>query len=145
MMERTAAAHTHITEMSGLEEAFRCAVSLTKKKGGFSIAAPGFSENELLAFERMCAENDLHLLREDFRDLTGRISTGFTMGDWGIAETGTLVLDSTSEDLRKCRRKCSSESWTTPKPQEPCISCPNVRAVSCNCGVEWKKEGPGSR
>jgi len=100
MMERAAAAHTHITEIPGLEEAFRYAVSLTKKKGGSSIAAPGFSKNELMAFERMCAENDLKLLRKDFRGLSGRITTGFTMGDWGIAETGTLVLDSTSEDLR---------------------------------------------
>ena len=37
---------------------------------------------------------------ENLRDHIGKIHTAFTLGDWGIAETATLVLDSTSEDVR---------------------------------------------
>ena len=39
-------------------------------------------------------------MTDNLRDHIGKIHTGFTLGDWGIAETATLVLDSTSEDVR---------------------------------------------
>ena len=48
----------------------------------------------------ICKQSELTLITENVRSHIGNIQTGFTMGDWGIAETATLVLDSTSEDVR---------------------------------------------
>ncbi len=100
MRQRAEAAHTIVAEVQGLAEAFRYAIGVTTTQGGFSIAATGFSEEDLAKFEWQSAQSGLRFYRNNLRDYSGKISTGFTWADWGIAETGTLVMDSTSEDLR---------------------------------------------
>jgi L-lactate dehydrogenase complex protein LldG len=40
------------------------------------------------------------LFCENLRSHIGSLHTGFTIADWGIAETATLVLDSSAEDVR---------------------------------------------
>ncbi len=42
----------------------------------------------------------LEFLTENLRSRAGDLYTGFTRADYGIAETGSLVLESSSEDLR---------------------------------------------
>ena len=42
----------------------------------------------------------LEVLSEGLRSRANDFYTGFTQADYGIAETGSLVLESTSEDLR---------------------------------------------
>jgi len=64
------------------------------------IAAPGLSEEELKKFIPLAKEKGISLIKDGVRNHLGGIDIGFTVVDYGIAETGTLVLDSSSEELR---------------------------------------------
>src|SRR5512138_397177 len=100
LKEKSAAVQTVVAEVDGLRAAFQYAVDLTTSQGGSSIAAPGFSGKELDELKKLCKKADLTVLTSNLRDHVGQIATGLTKADWGIAETATLVLDSTSEDMR---------------------------------------------
>ena len=64
------------------------------------IAAPMISEEEHRMMALMCAQLGFDLVRKDLRDHLAGIDLGFTIADYGISETGTLVIDSSSEDVR---------------------------------------------
>lgn len=98
--ERAEAVQTTVTEVADLHQAFRYAVALTKEKGGSTIAAPALGPESRSQLAGLCRQAEITLLAENLRDHVGRIQTGLTVGDWGIAETATLVLDSTPEDVR---------------------------------------------
>ena len=100
MKERAAAAQTIVAEMKGLLQAFHYAVEVTRSQGGSTIAAPALDAEERSQLAKLCQESELTLLTDNLRDHIGKIHTGFTLCDWGIAETATLVLDSSSEDVR---------------------------------------------
>ncbi len=82
------------------EEAFHYTADLTHKQGGKTVAAPGLEPEGLDALESQCKSLGLQLLKKPMRKNLTEIHTAFTPADWGIAETGTLVLDSASEDIR---------------------------------------------
>jgi L-lactate dehydrogenase complex protein LldG len=65
-----------------------------------TIAAPGLEEALFSSFESLCMKNEILLLKEGLRGYPGGIDIGFSIVDYGIAETGTLVLSSDSEELR---------------------------------------------
>jgi L-lactate dehydrogenase complex protein LldG len=100
MKERAEAVQTVFSLVKDLDEALRYTVTLTKKQGGATLAAPGLEGAQRTALEALCAENGISLITENLRAHTESIHTGFTQVQWGIAETGTVVLDSTSEDTR---------------------------------------------
>jgi L-lactate dehydrogenase complex protein LldG len=100
MKERAAAVQTIVTVRESLPQAFRYAVEVTRSQGGSTIAAPALNPEERSQLARLCQESELTLLTDNLRAHIGQIHTGFTLCDWGIAETATLVLDSTSEDVR---------------------------------------------
>jgi L-lactate dehydrogenase complex protein LldG len=64
------------------------------------IAAPMISEEDHQLLASMCAQQGINLVRKGLRDHLAGIDMGFTIVDFGIAETGTLVIDSSSEDVR---------------------------------------------
>jgi L-lactate dehydrogenase complex protein LldG len=64
------------------------------------IAAPMIPEEDHQLMASMCAQQGICLLLEGLRDHLAGIDMGFTIADYGIAETGTLVIDSSSEDVR---------------------------------------------
>jgi L-lactate dehydrogenase complex protein LldG len=64
------------------------------------IAAPMISEEEHRLMASMCAQQGIDLVCKGLRDHLAGIDLGFTVVDCGIAETGTLVIDSSSEDVR---------------------------------------------
>ena len=76
------------------------AVKLTLETGGRTLAAPGWEGEELAAIEAACVEAGVELFSQDLRAQADNIYCGLTKADWGVAETGTLVIDSRSEDLR---------------------------------------------
>jgi L-lactate dehydrogenase complex protein LldG len=100
MKEKAEAVQTIFSQVGTISEAFRYVIDLTRKQGGASIAAPGLSEQMRGQLRDLCNENQLSLPTENLREHVGGIHTGFTMADWGIAETATLVIDSSREDLR---------------------------------------------
>ena len=64
------------------------------------IAAPGMDDETYLRFSTKCRERDIVLIRDGLRTRLGGLDVGFTVADYGIADTGTLVLASESEELR---------------------------------------------
>ncbi|MBG0775672.1 MAG: lactate utilization protein [Desulfovibrionaceae bacterium] len=64
------------------------------------VAAPALPAAQFKAFKKRCDESGFKLLQKGMRDNLGGIDIGFTVADWGIADTGTLVIDSSSEELR---------------------------------------------
>jgi L-lactate dehydrogenase complex protein LldG len=100
MKEKAEAVQAVVKEIKHIVEAFQYTVNLTKNQGGKAIAAPGLGDSDRAKMEAVCQQNELVLLTKSLRDHISGLHTGFTIADWGIAETGTLVLDSTSEDIR---------------------------------------------
>jgi L-lactate dehydrogenase complex protein LldG len=98
--EKAEAVQTIVTDVKSLQQAFLYAVEVTKNQGGSTIAAPGLAPEEASQLAEICRQSELTLITENVRNHIGNIQTGFTLGDWGIAETATLVLDSTPEDVR---------------------------------------------
>ena len=100
MRERAEAVQVVVREVADLEEACRYALDLTKKQGGRVVAAPGWPEEEMAGIRNHFSQEGLEVLADGLRSRANDIYTGFTRADYGIAETGSLVLKSTSEDLR---------------------------------------------
>jgi L-lactate dehydrogenase complex protein LldG len=100
MKEKAAAVQVLVSEVQNLEEAMAYAIDVTRKQGGATLAAPGWDAASRPALQAGCALAGLALLGENLREHAGAIHTGLTQADWGIADTGTLVLDASSEDLR---------------------------------------------
>lgn len=64
------------------------------------IAAPLLSEGQTRLMQTLCKERGIVLIKKGLRDHPAGIDIGFTMADYGIAETGTLIIDSSNEELR---------------------------------------------
>ena len=100
MKERAEMIQARVTEVSGLDEVFTYVLKITRKQGGKTIAAPGLDSGAEKTLEALCKERGIELLQPPYGDCLEKIHTGLTMADWGVAETGTLVVNSGSEDLR---------------------------------------------
>lgn len=64
------------------------------------IAAPGLQDSLAAELRQLCEQAGIRLVTEGLREHLAGIDIGLTFVDYGIAETGTLVLDSSNEDLR---------------------------------------------
>jgi L-lactate dehydrogenase complex protein LldG len=67
---------------------------------GRVIAAPGLDEPLFRRLAALCADRNIRAVSGKLRRHAAGIDVGLTLADFGIAETGTLVIDSASEDLR---------------------------------------------
>lgn len=68
---------------------------------GRIVAAPNLPDSEFAVFESLSGpETGVQLIRNGLRRYPGGIDMGFTRMDYGIADTGTLVLNSNSEETR---------------------------------------------
>jgi L-lactate dehydrogenase complex protein LldG len=74
--------------------------ALCEQKQKKVTAAPLLSAAEAAQLGKLCKQRDISFIRDGLRDHLAGIDVGFTVADYGIAETGTLVIDSTSEELR---------------------------------------------
>lgn len=70
------------------------------------VAAPGLDSGLYAEFEKICGANDLTLTNKGLRDHLTGVAMGFTIADYGIAETGTLVINCPSEELRLSTMIC---------------------------------------
>jgi L-lactate dehydrogenase complex protein LldG len=64
------------------------------------IAAPALQPDQAEMLKELCAARGIRLVTDELRQHLSGIDIGLTFIDYGIAETGTLVLDSSSEDVR---------------------------------------------
>jgi L-lactate dehydrogenase complex protein LldG len=100
LKEKAACVQAVVSTVCGIEDVMRYAIDVTLRQNGQSIAAPGFDPDKIHQMNMMCGDSGLKLLSSPFRGHLTGIHTALTQADWAIAETGTLVLDSVSEDLR---------------------------------------------
>ena len=70
------------------------------KQWGKIIAAPGLNEADMAELVKQAASREISVIKDGLRNHLAGIDIGFTVADYGIGETGTLVLDSSSEELR---------------------------------------------
>ncbi|GAU07805.1 lactate utilization protein [Desulfoplanes formicivorans] len=70
------------------------------RKWGRIIAAPGLARDDLDRLVPMAREQGISVIRRDMRKHLEGVDIGLTICEYGIAETGTLILDSSSEELR---------------------------------------------
>jgi len=71
------------------------------------IAAPNLDEDDFKTFSKACGKaGDILLIQDNLREYPGGIDMGVTPVDFGIAETGTLVLNSDSEETRLSTMLC---------------------------------------
>ncbi|MCP4748250.1 MAG: lactate utilization protein [Desulfobacteraceae bacterium] len=64
------------------------------------IAAPGLDGQAADKLNRICRQKGIKLLTKGLRGYLAGIDAGFTFADYGIAETGTLVMNAGSEEIR---------------------------------------------
>jgi len=87
--------------ISGCEQPLSAkAEDLCDEKQQKIIAAPGLKESHVTELNHLAAAKDIQLITEDLRKHLAGIDMSLTFIDYGIAETGTLVLDSSSEEVR---------------------------------------------
>lgn len=98
--EKAEAVQVVVQDIRDLAEACRYAADLTSRQGGATIAAPGWDPATLPLLNDLCQAAQIEVLTENLREQADRLHTGLTLADWGIAETGTLLQKSSSEDLR---------------------------------------------
>lgn len=76
------------------------AEDLCRQKQQKRLAAPELSEAQAGVLARMCGQHNIAFIQEGLRDHLAGIDIGLTLADFGIAETGTLVIDASGEDVR---------------------------------------------
>ena len=71
------------------------------------MAAPNLETADIRYLSEACdTAGNIQLLQKGMRDYPGGIDMGVTWADYGIADTGTLVLASDSEDTRLATMLC---------------------------------------
>ncbi len=90
-------------------------VQLCKEKTSKIIAAPGLDKEQFASLRTLCEYKGLELIDDGLRRHLGGIDVGFTVCDLGIAETGTLVLNSSSEEVRLATMVCETHVAVLPQ------------------------------
>lgn len=104
--EKAEAVSAKVSTITTLPAAFQYAADLIVNSDNSdaiinkTITAPGLSDGEFTELENICSGKEIKLIRDGLLENTSGIDVGVTYADYGIAETGTLVVDSKSEDLR---------------------------------------------
>jgi L-lactate dehydrogenase complex protein LldG len=98
--EKAAAVQVVISEITDLPAAFNYAADLTAKQGGRVMSSFGWEGQDQAALAEACRKAGVSLVADNLREHAASLHTALTLADWGIADTGSLVLDSSSEDLR---------------------------------------------
>ena len=70
------------------------------KEWGKIIAAPALKDDDMAELVKQAAGRGISVIKDGMRKHLAGIDFGFTMADYGIGETGSLVIDSSSEELR---------------------------------------------
>lgn len=90
-------------------------MQLCREKTGKIIAAPELDKDGAASLRALCEGKGLELIDCDLRRHLGGLDIGFTVCDLGIAETGTLVLNSSSEEVRLATMVCETHVAVLPQ------------------------------
>ncbi len=98
--EKAGLVGTVVQEMSGAKDAAAYAVDLMKDRALTTMTCPGLATEARDRVVEACAAHGMELVDPPLRDHMDRLDLALTWVDAGIADTGTLVLRSDSEDIR---------------------------------------------
>lgn len=123
--ERATKVGATVSEVKSLSEAFAYTMDLCSKKDacqlllsgcgeGLSngaqatcdakqdkvISAPALDDEAFAELAGLCEEGGFTLIKEGMRDHLAGIDIGVTVADYGVADSGTLVQQSSSEEVR---------------------------------------------
>ncbi|MFA5906655.1 MAG: LUD domain-containing protein [Desulfobacula sp.] len=138
MKEKAGLVQAVVSTVSDMDRVLHHAVDITLQQNGKTIAAPGLDPENLQKLEKLCRISGLTVLHPPYRSHLSGIHTALTTADWAIAETGTLVLDSGSEDLRIATMLSETHMAWIPAGR----IVPDTAALS-TCLIEKMKSGPG--
>lgn len=109
-IEKAQKAGAVITETSGDEQVTAYVLALAEKhrKSGAAVrlAAPALPKELHRKMSAECGANGLAFIDTDVRRYSANLDIGLTTCDYGIAETGTIVLNCPGEDLRLATMVC---------------------------------------
>jgi len=102
MTQKAVTVGTIVHEISSVSEAVGYALAMNKEKklGLKTLACPGLAQEDRDAMMDLCKSSGMDLLEAPLRNHTTGLDTSLTWVDYGIAETGTLMLASDSEEIR---------------------------------------------
>ncbi len=100
MTQKAMAVDTIVHEISSIQEAVQYAVDLTEKKHLKTMACPGLDQETGNMLSDLCKTHNLNLLDSPLRENADNLDTSLTWAEYGIAETGTLMVTSDSENTR---------------------------------------------
>jgi len=76
------------------------AEELATQKLPKTIAGPALPKTQQKILKHLCESRGITFITQGLRDHLFGIDLGITYADWGIAETGTIIMDSSNEDVR---------------------------------------------
>lgn len=74
--------------------------------GEKAIAAPALDQKTLNQLQTLAEKMDFKVIDSGLRRYVSGVDVGLAVADLGLAETGTVVLECTCEDLRLCTMLC---------------------------------------
>jgi L-lactate dehydrogenase complex protein LldG len=100
MTNKATAVGTIVHGVVSVVDAFQYAIDLNKKKRLKTMTCPGLVAGDRNIMSDLCKTANLDLLDDALRTQATAIDTSLTWADYGIAETGTIMLASDSEEMR---------------------------------------------
>lgn len=100
MEEKARAVQAVVSEVLSFADAVDYTVDLTRNQNRKTVASPGLGKEERRCLHSRCTKAGITLLESPLSASRTGIQTALTSVEWGIADTGTLVLPSDSEDVR---------------------------------------------
>jgi len=107
--KKASAAAAKVTAIQSFEDAVDYCVNLCESLQNPdqpTLAAPLFRSSRSLQLESASQRADIRLITENLREYLQGIDVGFTEVDFGIADTGTIVLNCPDENLRLATMVC---------------------------------------
>lgn len=105
--QQAEAVSSQVRFCSGLQQGLEYVLKVCLQKESSSdnfgpkvIAAPDLAPAELQELKNLCSAHPISLLSKNLFTHLSRLDIGLTRVEYAIAETGTLVLNSKSEDKR---------------------------------------------
>ncbi len=100
MIQRAEAVGTIVRQMDSVEKAFSYVAGLNRDNRFKTLACPGLADPDREDLSAKCSESGLDLLEPPLRSHADRIDLCVTWADHGIADPGTIVVRSDSEETR---------------------------------------------
>jgi L-lactate dehydrogenase complex protein LldG len=100
MTQNAIAVGTIVHEVLSVSDAILYAVDLTKEKKFKTLTCPGLDTKNRGMISDLCKSADLNLLNPPLREKGPTLDTSLTWAEYGIADTGTLMIVSDSEEIR---------------------------------------------